>query len=85
MWCCGVVIAIGLAVGCSNDNINKTKRKVVEYLDSDYKITHYSCGENVTWMLKDSKVTSSINGYYYFWIEGKYIQVPINQTVVEEQ
>ena len=84
-WCCAVVIAIGFAVGCSNDNINKTKRKMVEYIDGDYKVTFHSCSTEQTWQLKDSKVTSATNGYYFFWIDGKYIQVPVNQTVIEEQ
>jgi hypothetical protein len=82
---CAVALSVGVVVGCSNDNINKTKRKMVEYLDGDYKITFYHCGENQTWLLKDSKVTSTPNGYYYFWIDGKYIQAPINQTVIVQQ
>lgn len=79
-----VLITISYIVGCSNDEINSAKRKAVEYLDGDYRITFYHCGENQVWILKDSKVTSSTKGYYFFWIDGKYVQVPVNQTVIEE-
>ena len=33
----------------------------------------------------DGKVTSDTNGYYYFFVNGKYVQCPISRTVIEQE
>lgn len=83
-WVIPTVLVMSLVVGCSGDSRNEFARTKIAYLDGNYKVTHYNCGENITWMIKDDKVTSTTKGYYYFWSDGKYVQVPVNQTVIEE-
>lgn len=70
---------------CTQDQQNQLSRKVVELLDSDYKITFANGNTEKTWLIKNGKVTSTDKGYYYFWDEKKhYVQTPIENTVIEE-
>jgi hypothetical protein len=82
-----ITIVIGLMFSisaCSQDAQNEFKRKGVEYLDGDYAVTYYNMGKMKSWNIKDGKITSSPKGYYFFWVDGKYVQTPLNGTVIEE-
>jgi len=70
---------------CTQDQQNQLSRKMVEILDSDYRITFANGNTEKTWIIKNGKVTSTDKGYYYFWDEKKhYVQTPIENTVIEE-
>ena len=72
-------------IGCSQDQQNQLSRKVVEFLDSDYRVTFANGTTEKTWIIKNGKVTSTEKGYYFFWDEKKhYIQVPVENTFIEE-
>jgi hypothetical protein len=84
--CAILIVSFSLVTihGCTGDSRNELARKKIVYMDGNYKVTHYNCGENVVWNLKDEKITSTDKGYYYFWSDGKYVQAPIASTVIEE-
>jgi len=72
-------------IGCSQDQQNQLSRKVVEFLDSDYRVTFANGTTEKTWIIKNGKVTSTEKGYYFFCDEKKhYIQVPVENTFIEE-
>lgn len=82
-----VIYLIGFMflAACTQDQQNKLSRKVVEVLDGDYLVTFANGTITKTWTIDNGKVTSSDNGYYYFWDNKKhYIQVPIENTFIEE-
>ena len=83
----------GCIPGCSKDDINRFKRKKIEYLDGNYDVTYANGNTSKTWHVIDGKVTSeSKKGYYHFWatktINGKskkmYVQTPIENTFFEQ-
>ncbi|CAG7856259.1 hypothetical protein MCAMS1_00675 [biofilm metagenome] len=79
------VLLILMLSGCTQDQQNQLSRRVVELMDSDYLVTYANGTTTKTWKIKNGKVTSSDKGYYYFWDENKhYIQVPIENTFIEE-
>ena len=74
-----------LLLGCTQDQQNKLSRKVVELMDSNYLVTFANGPTSKTWKIQNGKVTSTDKGYYYFWDEKKhYVQVPIENTLIEE-
>ena len=79
-----LVLAV-LLTSCTQDQQNKVFRKAVELLDGNYLVTFANGPTNKTWLIKNGKVTSSEKGYYYFWdVKKHYVQVPIENTVIEE-
>ena len=80
-----VIIGLMLVSGCSQDLQNQLSRKVVEFVDGDYLVTFANGSTAKSWKIKNGKVTSTEKGYYYFWDEkNHYVQVPIENTVIEE-
>ncbi|PCH84166.1 MAG: hypothetical protein COB26_02820 [Piscirickettsiaceae bacterium] len=87
-----VVLLVGLMLlisGCSEEQQNRLSRLGVSWLEGDYKVTFFEGSFKKEWIVRNSKVTSeSQKGYYYFWamVDGKkkYIQTPIDRTVIEE-
>lgn len=87
-----IVLLVGLVLllsGCSEEQQNRLSRLGVSWLEGDYKVTFYEGSFKKEWAVRQSKVTSeSQKGYYYFWtmVDGKkkYIQTPIDRTVIEE-
>ncbi|MBK8815052.1 MAG: hypothetical protein IPN42_05895 [Methylococcaceae bacterium] len=80
-----VIIGLMLVSGCSQDLQNQISRKVVEFVDGDYLVTFANGSTAKSWKIKNGKVTSTEKGYYYFWDEkNHYVQVPIENTVIEE-
>jgi uncharacterized protein YcfL len=74
-----------LLAACTQDQQNQISRKVVELMDSDYLVTYANGSTTKTWIIKNGKVTSNEKGYYYFWDDKKhYVQVPIENTFIEE-
>jgi hypothetical protein len=86
------IFLIGLLLmlsACSEEQQNRISRLGVSWLEGDYKVTFYEGNHKKEWMIKDSKVTSEAQkGYYYFWVldngKKKYVQTPIDRTVIEE-
>ncbi len=80
-----ILISMFSLFGCTQDQQNQLSRKVVEIMDGNYLVTFASGSTSKTWKIKNGKVTSSDKGYYYFWDENKhYVQVPIENTAIEE-
>lgn len=80
-----LLVLVVLLTSCSQDQQNKLFRKAVELLDGNYLVTFANGPTTKTWLVKNGKVTSSEKGYYYFWdVKKHYVQVPIENTVVEE-
>ena len=78
-------ILVALLAACTQDQQNQLSRKVVELLDSNYRVTYANGNTEKSWIIKNGKVTTSEKGYYYFWDEHKhYVQVPIENTFIEE-
>ena len=74
-----------LLTACTQDQQNQLSRKVVELMDSDYLVTYANGSTTKTWTIKNGKVTSNEKVYYYFWDDKKhYVQVPIENTFIEE-
>lgn len=81
-----IILALILAgawffIGAENRNL--ILREKVTYFDGDYKIT-CDVGGTTVYEINDSKVTSDEKGYYFFWYNGKLVQLPINHTKLEE-
>ena len=80
-----LIALLALLTACSEDQQNQLSRKVVEYLEGDYKVTYANSSTSKSWIIRDGKVTSNPKGYYFFWDEKKhYIQTPIENTFIEE-
>ncbi|MDD2725608.1 MAG: hypothetical protein PHH59_16530 [Methylovulum sp.] len=80
-----LAVFLGILAGCTQDQQNQLSRKVVELLDSDYQVTYANGSTSKSWIIKNGKVTTNEKGYYYFWDEHKhYVQVPIENTFIEE-
>ena len=74
-----------LLSGCTQDQQNQLSRKVIEFIDGNYKVTYANGSTEKSWIIKNGKVTTSDKGYYYFWDENKhYIQTPVQNTFIEE-
>ena len=91
-----LVICIGVAfytirVFISEDRSNNISRLGVSFLSGNYKVTYAGYSGDKVWFVKSGKVTSVPDkGYYFFWVSDsksdnkKYVQVPINDTYIEE-
>ena len=80
-----ILFLLRLLTDCTQDQQNQLSRKVVEFLDGNYRVTYANGNTEKTWLIKNGKVTTSDKGYYYFWDEKKhYIQTPIQNTFIEE-
>jgi hypothetical protein len=54
-------------------------------MDGDYLVTFANGPTSKTWKIKNGKVTSTDKGYYYFWDKkNHYVQVPVENTYIEE-
>ncbi len=74
-----------LLAGCTQDQQNQLSRKAVEFLDGNYQVTYANGSTMKSWTIHNGKVTTSDKGYYYFWDNKKhYVQVPIENTFIEE-
>lgn len=85
-----LLIALGLSVGCTQEQQNKIGRLGVTWLEGNYRVT-YADGSHVkSWEIINGKVTSEpTKGYYYFWSENEsgkkyYVQTPIARSYLEE-
>jgi major membrane immunogen (membrane-anchored lipoprotein) len=75
-----------LLVGCTQDQQNQLSRKAVEFLDGNYQVTYANGSTMKTWTITNGKVTSTDKGYYFFWDNQKhYVQVPIENTFIEQR
>ncbi len=80
-----ILFLLSVIAGCTQDQQNQLSRKVVEFIDGNYRVTYANGNTEKTWLIKNGKVTTSEKGYYYFWDEKKhYIQTPIQNTFIEE-
>lgn len=80
-----LLVLLALLTGCTQDKQNQLSRKLIEFLDGNYLVTYANGSVTKTWTIKNGKVTTTDKGYYYFWDEKKhYIQVPIENTFIEE-
>lgn len=80
-----LLILLILLTACTQDQQNQLSRKAIEFLDGNYRVTFANGPTEKTWIIKNGKVTTTEKGYYYFWDEKKhYIQVPIENTFIEE-
>ena len=75
------LIGVGLKFYFGPEKINIAHRMIETRFEGDYTITCDIGGAKV-YELKDSKVTASDKGYYYFWINGKLHQLPVQHTTV---
>ena len=83
-----VVIVIILVLGWSflvpEEWKNKGARMGITMQGGKFHITYTDDKVVKEWDMK-GKVTSDPKGYYFFWVDGKYVQTPINRTVIEER
>jgi len=80
-----LAVTLATLTACTQDQQNQLSRRVVELLDSDYRVTFANGNTEKSWVIKNGKVTSTDKGYYYFWDEHqRYVQTPIENTVIEE-
>ena len=86
-------LLIILLAGCTEESRNKLFRSVQQnVLGEMLKVSYVDYGKVVkTWIIKDGKVTSGKDensgrplGYYYFYSETGYVQLPVEKTIIEE-
>lgn len=87
-----LIILGGLFLYFNGDRTNRLSRLGVSYMDGDYTVTFSGLGGNKSWEVSDGKITTEAGkGYYFFWADPKatgkkrYVQVPIQFTVIEER
>ena len=81
----GILIILILIAIIPNDTVNSISRKKIEYVNGNYLVTYSNDTVVKTWRITSGKVTSTEKGYYFFWDKNnKYIQVPIVNTIIEE-
>ena len=82
-----------LLTSCTEESRNKLFRSVQQnVLGEMLKVSYVDYGKVVkTWVIKDGKVTSGKDensgrplGYYYFYSETGYVQLPVDKTIIEE-
>lgn len=84
-----VAIVIILILGCGwaffvpKEFKNKLSRAKYSMHGGDFKITYTDQQYVKTWIAKDQKITSDPKGFYYFWVDKKYVQVPVQRTIIE--
>ena len=78
---------------CTEESRNKLFRSVQQnVLGERLRVSYVDYGKVVkTWVINDGKVTSGKDeksgmplGYYYFYSETGYVQLPIEKTIIEE-
>lgn len=81
-----LAITILVYVFIPQDTIVAVKRKQVEFMGGDFTVTFANDSFNKVWKIKNGKVKSyPEKGYYVFWTENdKYVQVPMQYTIIEE-
>ena len=87
-----VLVSSSLFLGACSESLNKLSRSTDNLTGIDATVSYISDGKVVkTWVINNSKITSGKDeagrtaGYYYFWDEkGRYVQLPINNTIIEE-
>lgn len=75
------IIITGLKFYIGPEKINTAHRMIETRFEGNYTIT-CDIGGTKVYELKDSKVTTNEKGYYYFWIDGKLHQLPVQHTTV---
>ena len=88
-----LVFTILLLSSCTEESRNKLLRSVQQnVLGERLRVSYVDHGKIVkTWIINDGKVTSGKDensgrplGYYYFYSETGYVQLPIEKTIIEE-
>ena len=77
---------------CTEESRNKLLRSVQQNVIGErLRVSYVDHGVIVkTWIINDGKVTSGTTengvpkGYYYFYGETGYVQLPIEKTIIEE-
>lgn len=77
--------------GCTEESRNKIFRQADNILGKDLRVSYIDSGKVVkTWVVRDGKITAGKDesgralGYYFFWSEVGYVQVPVERTIIEE-
>ena len=87
------LVSLVFFYGCTEEARNKLARSVQQnVLGDQLQVSYVDYGKIVkTWVIKDGKVTSGKDensgrplGYYYFYSETGYVQLPIEKTIIEE-
>ena len=87
------IASIFILIGCTEESRNKFLRSVQQNVIGErLKVSYVDHGKIVkTWVIEDGKVTSGKDensgrslGYYYFYSETGYVQLPIEKTIIEE-
>ena len=82
-----------LLAACTEEARNQFARSVQQnIIGEQLRVSYIDYGKVVkTWVIKDGKVTSGKEegtgrplGYYYFYSENGYVQLPIEKTIIEE-
>ena len=82
-----------LLAACTEEARNRFARSVQQnIIGEQLRVSYIDYGKVVkTWVIKDGKVTSGKEegtgrplGYYYFYSENGYVQLPIEKTIIEE-
>ena len=72
----------------SGDTENKLKRNLISQIDHKYVVTFANGSVSKVWHL-NGKVTSEVTDgkrYYFFYdINGMYVQTPMDSTVIEQE
>jgi hypothetical protein len=88
-----IAFSVLLISACTEEARNKFSRSVQQnILGETLKVSYIDYGKVIkTWIIKDGKVTSGKEqgsgaplGYYYFYGENGYVQLPISKTLIEE-
>ncbi|MBF0279882.1 MAG: hypothetical protein HQM13_18940 [SAR324 cluster bacterium] len=84
-------ISFLFVAGCTEESRNKIFRQADNILGKDLLVTYIDNGKTVkTWIVRDGKITAGkddtgrVLGYYFFWSETGYVQLPIERTIIEE-
>ena len=82
------IAAVTLLSGC--EMYNKAKRGAVTLAGGNFKVTFAEGNFQRSWVVEGGKVTSNkAAGYYFFWAtvngKSKYVQVPVDRTIIEEK
>ena len=87
------VVILLVISACTEEARNKFARSVQQnVLGEQLRVSYVDYGKIVkSWVIKDGKVTSGKDensgnplGYYYFYSEDGYVQLPIEKTIIEE-
>lgn len=88
-----ITLSVLLISACTEEARNKLARSVQQnVLGEQLRVSYVDYGKIVkSWVIRDGKVTSGKDensgsplGYYYFYSEDGYVQLPIEKTIIEE-